>query len=115
VNSLAGYVEPQIDRDDLSHEWRLMWAKLCPHCSTVVIEPQNVRRLSGLVCVACCQSSPEPPFQDPASEKYRAAVSTLHDIAALGKKAGSEMAKHRLIMLGEYDDSGRQPAAGGGE
>lgn len=42
--------------------------------------------------------------------KYDQAVRTLQDIAALGKKAGSEMAKHRLIMLGEYDDSGRQPA-----
>ena len=33
--------------------------------------------------------------------KYASAVRTLQDIAAMGRKAGSESAKHRLIQLGE--------------
>lgn len=34
-------------------------------------------------------------------ERYESAVRTLQDIAAMGKKAGSESARHRLIQLGE--------------
>ena len=33
--------------------------------------------------------------------RYASAVRRLQDIAAMGKKAGSESAKHRLIQLGE--------------
>jgi hypothetical protein len=33
--------------------------------------------------------------------KYASAVFTLKDIAAMGRKAGSESARHRLIELGE--------------
>jgi hypothetical protein len=33
--------------------------------------------------------------------KYESAVRTLQDIAAMGRKAGSESAAHRLAQLGE--------------
>lgn len=33
-------------------------------------------------------------------KSYASAVNTLQDIAAMGKKAGSESARHRLIELG---------------
>lgn len=32
--------------------------------------------------------------------KYDSAINTLKDIAAMGRKAGSESARHRLIQLG---------------
>lgn len=38
---------------------------------------------------------------DALRPKYASAVRTLQDIAAMGKKAGSESAAHRLAQLGE--------------
>ena len=49
---------------------------------------------------------------DALRAKYESAVRTLQDIAAMGCKAGSESAAHRLAQLGEPREAEEPPLSG---
>ncbi len=71
------------------------------HCLSCA-EPESLCQ-----CKGGAKTTPAAYFAD-LYDRYTQCVRTLQDIAAMGKKAGSESARHRLIQIGEPVEPGEQ-------